>query len=173
MKLLLSLILLVSFNVKAETLAADLARTYFSAFANRDGQTMASLYKDNVKNVFSDPVFPNLNSIEAKNMWKMLLGGEGDFHVDYQIQAVNGNTVTAAWQARYVFPATGQSVLNRGTSVITFENGMIIKQRDNYDLCKWTGQALPPVIAEIACMHPDFSLRPLARGALETYISQH
>jgi hypothetical protein len=173
MKFLLSLVVLFSVNVEAEILAADAARTYFAAFANRDGVTMASMYKDGVKNVFTDPVFPNLNSAEAKGMWKMLLAGNAAFAVDYQIISVDGNTVKANWQARYVFPATGRSVLNRGTSVITIENGLIVKQVDSYNLCNWTGQALPPVVAQIACLHPEVSLRPLARHSLKTFMQNN
>lgn len=173
MKNLLLTIVLVSASIIANASPIEVAQAYFSAFANKDAATMGSLYAENTQNVFSDAVFPNLNTLEARNMWKLLLSGNSEFAVAFQIVRVTDSTAVVNWQARYVFPPTGNRVLNRGQSNMKIINNRIVEQRDSYDLCAWTSQALPPVAAEIACRHPDFTLRPLARHSLNVYIAEH
>jgi hypothetical protein len=44
--------------------------------------------------------------------------------------------------ARYVFPATGRTVVNRGKGRFKFEEGKIIEHHDDFSFWKWSAQAL-------------------------------
>ncbi|MBS1766955.1 MAG: nuclear transport factor 2 family protein [Acidobacteria bacterium] len=87
---------------------------------------------------FSDPVFPMLNHDETCAMWRMLLGRAQDFSLTYEVKGED----RVEWIARYTFTKTGRAVVNRVTSQFGFQDGLILAQRDGFDLALWLKQAL-------------------------------
>ena len=103
---------------------------------------MNACYAENV--AFSDPVFPDLNYEEVCGMWEMLLKRGKDLEVQLDWVHVEGDTGTANWTAVYTFGATGRKVLNRVKASFEFEEGKIVRHRDEFSFYKWARQAFGP-----------------------------
>jgi limonene-1,2-epoxide hydrolase len=113
---------------------------FYNAFAQRDWATMGACYHAEAR--FSDPVFPDLDSAGVKAMWKMLLGGETDLRIEFSVLEESAEAGLVKWDAYYTFSASKRKVHNVVTSTFTLKDGLIWKQRDTFDLWKWSRQAL-------------------------------
>jgi hypothetical protein len=108
----------------------------------------------------------------VQSMWSMLLRGSKDLTSTYKIVEVSDTSATVDWEAHYTYSATGRKVVNNVRSVMQIENGLIVKQIDTFDLSKWTGQALPPVVAQVFAWFPDLTIRRLAMKTLNGYMEK-
>ena len=133
---------------------------------------MNALYKPGIDGIFNDPVFQNLNTHEVQSMWSMLLRASKDLATTYKIVEVTDTSATVDWEAHYTYSTTGRKVVNNVRLVLQIENGLIFKQIDTFDLSKWTGQALPPVVAQLFAWFPDLTIRKLAKKTLNGYIEK-
>lgn len=150
----------------------QVAITYFEGFKNQNPEQMNALYKPDVDGIFNDPVFQNLNTHQVQSMWSMLLRASKDLTSTYKIVEVTDTSATVDWEAHYTYSATGRKVVNNVRSVMQIENGLIVKQIDTFDLGKWTGQALPPVVAQLFAWFPDLTIRKLAMKTLNGYMEK-
>ena len=119
---------------------AALIEKFYSAFARRDAETMASCYHPEVE--FSDPAFPALRGEEAGDMWRMLCERGKDLEIQWSGVRADGASGSVHWQARYTFSATGRRVHNRIDARFEFDGALIRRHRDSFDLWAWAGQAL-------------------------------
>jgi ketosteroid isomerase-like protein len=119
---------------------AQLLKTFYTAFQRRDAEAMAACYHPDVE--FSDPVFPELRGEQAGAMWRMLCERGKDLVIEFRDVNADDATGSAHWDARYTFGATGRKVLNRIEARFDFEDGLIRRHRDRFDLWRWAGQAL-------------------------------
>jgi ketosteroid isomerase-like protein len=117
-----------------------LINTFYEGLAARDGDAMVSCYHDRV--VFEDPAFGELQADDACAMWQMLCSSDTDLSVRHTILDANDLTATVNWIADYTFSSAGRSVTNNVTASLRFEDGKIIDHRDDFDLWKWSSQAL-------------------------------
>lgn len=113
---------------------------FFQAFAQRDPAAMGACYHDAAH--FSDPVFVDLDAAQVRAMWRMLLGGGTDLRITYRIVEENADGGRCRWEALYTFSRTGRPVRNVVTSTFRFRDGLIVDQRDRFDLWCWARQAL-------------------------------
>jgi hypothetical protein len=119
-----------------------LIETFYSAFQRKDYSTMQSLYHDEA--IFSDPVFRNLNATEVRGMWKMLLTSSSDLRVEFNhVKAASGKG-SCHWEAWYTFSKTKRPVHNVIDASFEFREGRIFRHYDNFDLWRWSRQALGP-----------------------------
>jgi len=118
----------------------ELIERFYTAFQQRDAETMAACYADNV--VFSDPAFGELHGEEARDMWRMLVARAQDFSLTFDGVEADDRTGRARWVARYLFSQTGRPVVNRIEARFVFRDGRIAEHRDSFDLWLWTRQAL-------------------------------
>lgn len=167
--IVLLLILSVAIPGRAQS-ALEVAETFYSAFERRDFATMGSLYQEGAEVVFSDAIFENLSTPEARAMWKMLLGAVQTWDFRYRIEQVDETTVHVVWDADYVFPSTGRQVANHVNAVLKIENGRIVSHVDDFPLCRWARQAYGWAQGTFLCLTPDFTLRPKAREKLEFFM---
>ena len=119
----------------AETIA-----TFYRAFQQRDHAAMAACYHPDVR--FSDPVFTDLRGDEARAMWHMLCEQGDDLILTYSAVSAEGDRGSAHWEATYTFSPTGRTVHNRIDASFTFEDGLIVRHVDDFDLWRWTRMAL-------------------------------
>lgn len=119
---------------------AELIDRFYTAFARRDHQAMAACYGP--EPVFSDPVFQNLRGAEVPGMWRMLCERGTDLRIEYRDVTGQGVRGSAHWEAWYTFSATGRKVHNVIDATFEFENGLISRHTDRFDLYAWTRQAL-------------------------------
>lgn len=117
-----------------------IADRFYTAFAKRDGDTMANCYAPNCE--FSDPVFVGLVGDEVRDMWRMLTTRAQDFSLEYTILDADDRTAHVSWVARYRVSTTGKQVINHVRTSMEFENGLIKRQKDTFDLYQWASQAL-------------------------------
>ncbi len=120
----------------------DLLDRFYAAFDRHDGDTMAACYTPDA--AFADPVFPDLSGTEPGAMWRMLTGRSKDLTVELVDRAAAGDTGSAHWIARYTFSQTARPVVNDVQSAFRFRDGLIAEQHDDFDLYRWTRQALGP-----------------------------
>lgn len=113
---------------------------FYSAFKNRDADTMGQYYADDI--VFNDPAFGTLNGKEAKAMWKMLCSTGKDLKINFKITHSENDLVKAHWIADYTFSKTGRKVHNEIDAIFTLKDKLIIEHRDSFNLHKWASQAL-------------------------------
>lgn len=117
-----------------------LATAFFQAFQSLDYRTMQSYYHDEA--TFYDPVFLTQDAAGVRAMWEMLLSQGTDMKLEFKVLEEDDHHAKVEWIARYTFTATGKKVVNHVTSAMEFKDGLIYKQRDHFDLWKWSGQAL-------------------------------
>lgn len=116
-----------------------LITAFYDSFRKGDYQGMQKLYSD--KAVFSDPVFRNLNAVEVRAMWEMLIKRGRDLFVTFGMAKSVGEEVTVEWQATYTFTPTRRKVINRIHAIFKFEEGKIISHTDRFGFHRWAHQA--------------------------------
>lgn len=136
---------------------AELIRRFYQAFQRRDGDAMAACYAPSVR--FRDPAFGELKGPAAGDMWRMLTSRAADLRLDFDQVWADDLHGGAQWVAHYTFSQTGRPVVNRIRASFEFENGLIVRHVDDFDLWRWARQALgakglllgwaPPVQAAI------------------------
>lgn len=149
----------------------DLIDRFYAAFARHDGEAMAACYTADA--TFADPVFTDLSGKEPGAMWRMLTSRSNDLLVELVDRAAAGDTGSAHWIARYTFRQTGRPVINDVRSTFRFQDGLIAGQRDEFDLYRWTRQALGPM-GTVLGWSPivQGSVRRKARAGLDEYLAR-
>ena len=118
----------------------ELIQTFYDAFARLDFETMQNSYSENP--VFNDPVFGILQGDEVKAMWEMLCKNAKGLTINLEKIMVDGEYGTCNWIAKYTFSKTGRRVVNKVNAHMKIENGKITEHTDEFDIYKWSRQAL-------------------------------
>lgn len=114
---------------------------FYTAFANADAAKMSECYHPNVR--FRDPAFGLLKEKEVSKMWEMLLKkSKGNIKIEFSDVKADAFTGSALWVATYNFSKTNRKVVNRIFAEFQFQDGLIIKHTDTFDVWKWSKQAL-------------------------------
>jgi len=121
---------------------ASVAKRFYGALVAKDWASAGALYADDA--VFSDEVFVNLNAMQVRAMWQMLLTRGKDLKIDYEVLAETGTEAHARWVATYTFSQTGRKVVNDITAVMQLRDGKIVRHTDAFDFYRWARQALGP-----------------------------
>lgn len=119
---------------------ADLLERFYTAFGERDAETMVACYADDAK--FSDPVFPDLDAKHVRGMWRMLCERGADLELEHSGIEADDTSGKAHWEARYTFSATGRKVHNIIDASFKLRDGKIIEHHDVFDFWRWSRQAL-------------------------------
>ncbi|MEZ4223367.1 MAG: nuclear transport factor 2 family protein [Polyangiaceae bacterium] len=115
----------------------------YHSLGARDGDGMAQCYAPDA--TFSDPVFPALRGPEVGAMWRMLCERATDIRVEASAIGADDQAGSAHWEAWYTFSQTGRKVHNVIDARYTFRDGVIVTHVDQFDLWRWSRQALGPV----------------------------
>jgi ketosteroid isomerase-like protein len=114
---------------------------FYTAFAEGDTDSMVSLYHPDI--VFRDPAFGELKGERVMNMWRMLNSrSKGQLRIRHENVRVSGSIGTAIWHAEYEYGPAKRPVSNHISARFEFQDGLIIKHTDDFDLWKWSSQAL-------------------------------
>jgi ketosteroid isomerase-like protein len=120
---------------------AVLVRTLYDALARRDLDAMERCYHPDV--TFGDPIFQELEGrARIMGMWRLLMGRGTGLEISLGEVIAGPHEVTAGWTAGYTFTATGRKVVNRIDSLFRFEDGLIVRQHDDFDFRHWSKMAL-------------------------------
>ena len=113
---------------------------FYTAFANADVEKMCECYHPNVQ--FRDPAFGLLKGKEVCLMWKMLIErSKGNLKIDFSQVKANEHLGSAFWIAKYNFSKTNRKIENSISAKFHFQEGLIIKHTDDFDIWKWSKQA--------------------------------
>ncbi len=121
----------------------ELLDTFYIAFSKANAEKMVSCYHEEI--IFQDPAFGTLHGIQAKNMWRMLLGRNSEIKISYQIISCDEATGKVDWVAHYAFGPNKRAVTNKVQGNFEFKDGKIIVHKDTFDLWKWSQQAMGPI----------------------------
>jgi SnoaL-like domain len=114
---------------------------FYTAFANSDAIKMCECYHPEIQ--FRDPAFGLLKGEQVCTMWKMLIErGRGNIRIDFSEVKANEHIGSAFWVAKYTFSETNRKIVNSISAKFQFKEGLIIKHTDDFDLWKWSKQAL-------------------------------
>lgn len=116
---------------------------FYSAFAAHDTAGMGACYAEDAR--FHDPAFGELDAKEVRAMWAMLIRRSNDLRVTFGKVEEDARRAVYEWHAHYTFSRTGRPVHNVIRSVFDLRDGLIVRQRDEFDFWRWSRQALGPV----------------------------
>ncbi|WP_437883634.1 nuclear transport factor 2 family protein [Pseudomonas sp. LRF_L74] len=119
---------------------AELITRFYQAFQALDAEGMVACYASDVQ--FSDPLFPDLQGDQARDMWRMLASRAQGFSLTFGDVWADDEKGGAQWVATYLFSQTGNTVVNRIQASFCFKDGLIVEHRDRFDLWRWARQAL-------------------------------
>lgn len=114
---------------------------FYTAFANADASTMCECYHRKIQ--FRDPVFDLLKENDVCDMWKMLMEkSKGNVKIEFSEIKADEYIGSVKWTATYNFSKTNRKVVNDIHAQFQFKEGLIIKHTDDFDIWKWSKQAL-------------------------------
>lgn len=114
---------------------------FYTAFAEANADKMKDCYHQKVQ--FSDPIFGLLKEKEVSNMWEMLLEkSKGNLVIDFSEVKADDFSGSVKWVATYRFSKKKRKVVNTIHSKFQFQDNLIVKQTDDFDVWKWASQAL-------------------------------
>jgi ketosteroid isomerase-like protein len=151
---------------------AALIKVFYDAFQNRDHAGMIACYHPSIH--FSDPVFTNPRGSEAKAMWHMLCERGTDLAVTFRDVQADANEGRAFWEARYTFLKGPRPVHNVVGASFVFQDGLIIRHTDTFDLWRWTRMAIGPAGTALGWsgLFQD-KVRTTAMGGLREFVAGH
>jgi ketosteroid isomerase-like protein len=160
-------------NTRSHSEAKLIMEMFYAAFAKRDFQTMQSLYAEEA--IFSDPVFKDLNAIEVRAMWQMLIERGKDLKVTHtNVEVLDDGHATCTWRAAYSFGIKKRTVVNEIKGTMEIQNGRIIAHTDVFSLHKWASQALG-ISGVLLGWAPFFqkAIQSKARSGLDAYMKRN
>jgi ketosteroid isomerase-like protein len=150
---------------------AALIEQFYQAFQQRDAEGMIACYHPQV--TFSDPVFQQLQSDQARAMWRMLTKSSADLALTYQDVTADEQRGQADWIATYTFTQTGRKVRNVIHAEFQFQDGTIFVHHDTFDLWRWASMALGPRGSLLGWTPlAQNAIRQQARKRLEKFMQQ-
>jgi hypothetical protein len=72
----------------------------------------------------------------------MLLKSAKDLEMEFREIETEEGYGSCQWVATYTFSQTGRRVVNKGKAFFKFSEGRIAEHQDDFDLWKWSRQAL-------------------------------
>lgn len=144
---------------------------FYAAFAAHDAATMGACYADDAR--FHDPAFGDLDANQVRAMWQMLLGRSKDLRITFTLFREDESSGACEWHAHYTFASTGRKVHNIIRSEFVLRDGLIVQQRDEFGIWRWSRQALGAV-GWLLGWSPIVSgkVRRTARAALHRHMGQ-
>ena len=119
----------------------QLIEKFYTAFQQKDAEAMIDCYHEEI--IFQDPVFGQLNALEARNMWRMLVknGGE-NLEVTFSDISVTNDEGSGKWEAKYLFGKEKRKVHNKISSRFVFRDEKIYRHIDTFSFWRWSRMAL-------------------------------
>ena len=116
----------------------ELITKFYTAFSKGNSEEMIACYHKEV--TFKDPAFGELKNDKAKAMWQMLLSKKKESEMSISFEVLN--ETQAKWVADYKYGPKKRAITNKVTANFEFKDGLIYKHTDQFDLWKWSKQAL-------------------------------
>ncbi|HEY6396278.1 MAG TPA: nuclear transport factor 2 family protein [Solirubrobacteraceae bacterium] len=155
-----------------EERARELVVRFYTAFGRRDHATMTAAYAPDAH--FHDPAFGDVDGRRIGAMWRMLAEAATDLEVEYRDVTASGDTAAATWVAAYTFSQTGRRVVNVVHAHFTIVDRLIVSHVDQFDMWRWTRQALGPVGTMLGWSPLlRMATRRKANALLDAFVASH
>ena len=119
----------------------DILNDFYNAFGEGNKERMLRHYHPDA--TFQDPAFGKLKGKEVLAMWSMLIEkSKGELEIAHRIIESDQSSGKVIWEAKYNYGKSRRKVHNIITADITLQDDKIIKHVDEFNLWKWSGQAL-------------------------------
>jgi len=119
----------------------DVIQKFYQSFSDGNPEGMIDCYHNDI--TFEDPAFGVLKGEKAKSMWKMLLSRkDAKPSINFSNVEANEEMGKAHWVAEYNYGPKKRKVINKIDANFDFLDGKIINHKDDFNLWKWTQQAL-------------------------------
>lgn len=149
---------------------AELIKTFYAAFQARDADGMTACYHSHI--IFSDPVFGTLRGPEVTSMWQMLCERGVDLKIEFDNIQADDKTGSAHWEAWYTFSKSKRRVHNIIEAKFEFQDGVISRHTDRFNLWRWSSMALGPVGTFLGWTpFVQSSIRKEAKRGLDAFIA--
>ena len=159
-------------QAEAAKLNAALIERFYAALDRHDAETLVACYGPRAG--FSDPVFPALDAVGVRTMWRMLCARSKDLRVVVSDVEADATTGRARWVATYTYSSTGRRVVNRIRASFAFRDGLIARHEDRFSLWRWAAMALGAKGALLGWLPPArAAIRVQAAKALGAYARSH
>lgn len=113
---------------------------FYDAFSKGDATKMATYYHPEIQ--FRDPAFGLLKENDVAKMWEMLFSrSKNAIKIEVSKIKADDFTGSAQWIATYNFTQTNRTVINTVSAEFLFQDDLIIKHTDTFDMWKWAKQA--------------------------------
>ncbi|MGD8405386.1 MAG: nuclear transport factor 2 family protein [Anaerolineales bacterium] len=147
----------------------ELIKSFYTAFQNRDADGMNACYSSDI--IFSDPVFDTLRGPEATSMWRMLCERGKDLKIEFGDIQADEYTGSAHWEAWYTFSMSKRRVHNVIEAKFEFQDGVISRHTDRFNLWKWASMALGPLGTFLGwASFVQVGIRKEARSGLDKFM---
>ncbi|WP_418263050.1 nuclear transport factor 2 family protein [Flavobacterium faecale] len=114
---------------------------FYSILSAGDTASLSEFYAPDVK--FRDPIFGLLTGKDVFAMWTMLIEkGKGNLHIKLSDTKADDYLGATQWTATYTYGPNNNKVVNTIQANFHFKDGLIIKHTDDFDIWKWSKQAL-------------------------------
>lgn len=142
----------------------EVVNRFYSAFARHDAASMAACYHRDV--TFHDPVFLTLQGDRARGLWRLLCERAKDMTLQWGDIIATEHAATAHWEAKYRLLVTGRKVHKIAVAQFEFKDGLIWKHTDQFDIRRWTRQALG--LAGLLVGHTEKTQSKIRAAVIET-----
>ncbi|MEZ7498560.1 nuclear transport factor 2 family protein [Flavobacterium sp. Arc3] len=114
---------------------------FYNAFANGDATKMCECYHPNIQ--FRDPIFGALKGNDVCKMWEMLMAkSNGNENIKFSEVKADDYHGSALWEDTYNFSKNNREVVNKIRAEFFFQDDLIMRHTDDFDIWKWSKQAL-------------------------------
>jgi hypothetical protein len=116
---------------------------FYSDYLNADLSQLSSIYAPSV--TFIDPLHEVYGLEKLHRYFESSKNGLTKCHFDFTDTCQAGNTLWLEWVMRYSHRKlkNGRPLTLHGSSMLTLENDLVVKQRDYYDLGEMLYEQIP------------------------------
>ncbi len=120
-------------------MSLQVIRDFMTAFGDRDFETMARLYTNDIQ--YFDPLFGYLKNEEVIHMWKLRYGTEAEFGFEVgEITDFGDGYYTAAYVVSWHFGKRNKPVVQKMKAHIRVIDGRIPEHSDAFSVHDWCTQ---------------------------------
>lgn len=121
----------------------EIINKFYTSFSNGNVKGMLECYHKDI--VFQDAVFGKLEGERAFKMWEMLLSKKKqNTIITFNNVEATAEKGKANWVVKYEYGAKKRKVINKVQANFKFKDSKIIEHLDDFNLWKWTQQAIGP-----------------------------
>ncbi|MEI8143929.1 MAG: nuclear transport factor 2 family protein [Alphaproteobacteria bacterium] len=114
------------------------ARQFMSYVADHDVEHVLSSYAPGA--ILEHPLLGVLQGAEIERLWRGYSERCQLIKQVHDIDHAGTSSAEVTWRLNYWDVAQGRRILLKGTTALQFERGLIIHQRDRFDIAAWLAQ---------------------------------